>query len=96
MTLNAIAVELGRSVSTVSRGVRRNSGANVHRAARANRLTKVRTARLRPGKLADNPVPRGYVEAKLSLSGVAAAIISRRLRSEFPDDPAMRVSHETI
>ena len=37
-TLTAIAEQLGRSVSTVSREVRRNSGLNGYRAARADRL----------------------------------------------------------
>ena len=95
MSLTAIAVELGRSVSTVSREMRRNSGANGYRAARADRLATLRTSRSRPGKLADDPVLRRYVEDKLALSW-SPRQISCRLPADFPDDPAMRVSHETI
>jgi hypothetical protein len=46
-TLTGIAGELGRSVSTVSRGVARNVGPNGYRAARADRLATTRTARPR-------------------------------------------------
>ena len=94
-TLTAIAAELGRSVSTVSREVRRNRGPNGYRAARADRLAMQRTSRARPGKLADDPVLRAYVEDKLALSW-SPRQISRRLEADFPDDPSMRVSHETI
>jgi IS30 family transposase len=95
MTLTAIATELGRSVSTVSREVSRNSGLNGYRAARADRLATARTSRSRPGKLADDPMLRAYVEAKLALSW-SPRQISRRLETDFPDDQTMRVSHETI
>lgn len=95
LTLTAIAAELGRSVSTVSREVRRNSGPNGYRAARADRLATLRTARSRAGKLADDPVLRRYVEDKLALRW-SPRQISRRLETEFPNDLAMRVSHETI
>jgi hypothetical protein len=53
-TLTGIAGELGRSVSTVSREVARNSGANGYRAARADRLAVLRTSRPRPRKLAED------------------------------------------
>lgn len=95
MTLTAIAAELGRSVSTLSREVRRNRGSNGYRAARADRLATLRTARSRPGKLADGPALRAYVEGKLALCW-SPSQISRRLEADFPADPAMRVSHETI
>jgi transposase, IS30 family len=94
-TLTAIASELGRSVSTVSREVTRNSGPNGYRAARADRLATARTARPRAGKLAGDPMLRRYVEDKLT-SCWSPRQISRRLIVDFPDDPVMRVSHETI
>lgn len=94
-TLTAIACELGRPVSTVSREVERNSGLNGYRAARADRLAVLRTARPRAGKLANNAVLRGYVEEKLRLRW-SPQQISRRLRMDHPDDAALRVSHETI
>jgi IS30 family transposase len=94
-TLTAIAGELGRSVSTVSREVARNSGPNGYRAARADRLAVLRTSRPRPGKLADDPILRRYVEDKLRLRW-SPQQISRRLVIDHPHGGSMRVSHETI
>ena len=94
-TLTAIAGELGRSVSTVSRELARNSGPNGYRAARADRLAVLRISRPRSGKLADDPRLRRYVEEKLRLSW-SPQQISRRLIIDHPHDGSMRVSHETI
>jgi IS30 family transposase len=94
-TLTAIAGELGRSVSTISREVRRNSGPNGYRAARADRLAVARTARPRLGKLAEQPVLRAYVEEKLTACW-SPMQISERLLVDHPGDTSMRVSPETI
>jgi hypothetical protein len=83
LTLTAIAAELGRPVSTVSREVRRNSGPNGYRAARADRLATLRTARPRAGKLADDPALRSYVEAKLALAWSPRQISRRPQPSTF-------------
>ena len=95
MTFTAIAAELGRSVSTVSREVRRNIGPNGYRAARADRLAVARMARPRLGKLAEHPVLRSYVEDRLTECW-SPRQISRRLEVDHPDDTTMRLSHETI
>jgi transposase, IS30 family len=94
-SFTAIAAELGRAVSTVSREVARNSGPDGYRSARADRVAVARTARPRAGKLADAPHLRRYVENRLAARW-SPQQVSRRLLVEFPDDPAMRVSHETI
>lgn len=94
-TLTCIAAELGRSVSTISREVSRNSGVDGYRAVRADRLAVARTARPRLGKLAADDRLRTHVEAKLGLCW-SPQQISRRLVLEFPHDVRMRVSHETI
>ena len=94
-TFTAIAAELGRSVSTVSREVRRNIGPNGYRAARADRLAVARMARPRLGKLAEHPVLRSYVEDRLTECW-SPRQISRRLEVDYPDDTTMRLSHETI
>jgi transposase, IS30 family len=94
-TLTAIAAELGRSTSTVSREVARNSGPNGYRAARADRLAVLRMTRHRPGKLAEDPTLRRYVEDRLRLRW-SPQQVSRRLIIDHPDDQSMRVSHETI
>lgn len=54
-----IADELGRSASTISRELRRNSGTTGrYRPFHAHRLARNRRIRERPGKIASNPVLR--------------------------------------
>jgi IS30 family transposase len=85
----------GRSVSTVSREVRRNSVAGRYRGHVADRLAGERARRPKPAKLAVNERLRGWVEEKLALDW-SPEQVSARLREEFADDPEMRVSAETI
>jgi IS30 family transposase len=85
----------GRSVSTVSREVRRNSVAGRYRGHVADRLAGERARRPKPAKLAVNERLRGRVEEKLALDW-SPEQVSARLREEFADDPEMRVSAETI
>ncbi len=94
-TLTSIAARLGRSVSTVSREVHRNATAAGYRAHRADRTADARTRRPRPGKLATNELLRERVEEGLKQRW-SPQQISARLRMDFPVDPRMRVSHETI
>src|SRR6266571_9075620 len=51
--------------------------------------------RPKPAKLATNPELRDLVQAKL-WEKLSPKQIGRELRSEFPDDPEMWVSHEAI
>jgi transposase, IS30 family len=95
-TLTAIAGELGRSVSTVSREVARNSGPNgYYRAAKADQLAVLRTCRPRPGKLAEDRRCSVTWREKLRLRWPPLQI-SRRLLINHPHDGSMRASHETI
>lgn len=94
-SLTSIAARLGRSVSTVSREVQRNATAAGYRAHRADRMADARTRRPWPGKLAANEALRERVEEGLKAKW-SPQQVSARLRVDFPDDPAMRVSHETI
>jgi transposase, IS30 family len=89
-----IAARLGRSVSTVSREVAANGGRGGYRAWRAHRRAWEQARRPKRPKLA---CPRlgAQVEAWL-LEWWSPQEIARRLRLEFPDDPMMHVSHETI
>jgi IS30 family transposase len=93
-TFSAIAVELGRSVSTVSREVAANGGRGDYRAWRAHERAHQRSLRPKPRKLA-SPAPAGQVTRGLR-KWWSPVEISRRLRLEHPDDPMMWVSHETI
>ncbi|MEB0266898.1 IS30 family transposase [Cryobacterium sp. 10I5] len=68
---------------------------NGYRAAHAERLAEARSRRPRLGKLASDDRLREHVESKLKVCW-SPQQISKRLIAEFPDDSAMRVSHETI
>ncbi len=95
LTLRTIAARLSRSTSTVSREVKRNTTSTGYRAVRADRMAQARTRRPRPPKLAQHPELRAVVEQRLAQRW-SPQQISRRLELDFPDDPSMRVSHETI
>jgi transposase, IS30 family len=95
LSLRQIARGLGRSPSTVSREVARNGGRRAYRACRADRAALRRARRPRACKLVACPRLRSVVEAKLEVRW-SPEQISGWLVREFPDDPEMRVSHETI
>jgi IS30 family transposase len=94
LSLARIACGLGRPTSTVSREVAANGGRKAYRASKAHRRAYDRARRPKPRKLSGGPLPAlvlGWVEAWWSPEQIA-----RRLRLEYPDDPMMWVSHETI
>jgi IS30 family transposase len=94
--MRAIARRLGRSPSTISRELARNSDrAGGYRATRAHALAYVRASRPKPSKLATNMILRRKVENDLQKHYSPEQIVGR-LRQEFPHDQEMRVSHETI
>ena len=95
LPLREIARRLGRSPSTVSREVRRNSVRGVYRAHLAGREARERARRPKPAKLAVNDELREWVQHKLEKNW-SPEEISHRLRLEFPGRAEMRVSHETI
>jgi len=95
-SVRMIAVRLGRAPSTVSREVRRNSrGVRHYRALAAQGQAQWRARRPKTAKLAGNAVLRAWVQDKLEQCW-SPEQISVMLVREFPDDPEMRVSHETI
>jgi IS30 family transposase len=75
--------------------VARNGGRDAYRAAAADTAAFGRARRPKASKLALAPVLRAVVEAGLELEW-SPEQISHRLRLDHPDDPVMRVSHETI
>ena len=91
----SIARRLGRSPSTIAREVARNGDARRYRACTADRAALARARRPKVAKLAACPRLRAVVESKLELRW-SPQQISGWLVGEFPDDPEMRVSHETI
>jgi IS30 family transposase len=95
-SLRTIAARLGRAASTVSRELRRNGdGGDGYRATSAHALAYQRAARPKPAKLATNAVLRGIVEGQLH-KRYSPEQIAGRLRRQYPDDPEMWVSTETI
>jgi IS30 family transposase len=97
LSYREIARRLGRPVSTVSREVARNStrGRYRYRATAAQARAEERARRPKPAKLAVNGGLRAWVQGKLE-EDWSPEQVSRRLAAEFPDDPEMRVSHETV
>jgi IS30 family transposase len=94
-SLRAIARRLGRAPTTVSREVASHGGARRYRACVADRSAVRSMRRPKAAKLAQCPRLRAVVEAKLELRW-SPQQISGWLALAFPDDPEMRVSHETI
>jgi len=91
----AIARALGRSPSTVSREIERCGGRRRYRALGAQRRAVARAARPKVGRLSRLPRLREEVEAGLRRRW-SPQQISARLKVDHPDDPEMRISHETI
>jgi IS30 family transposase len=94
-SLRAIARRLGRSPSTISREVATNGGRRRYRACTADKAAVRRAGRPKPSKLTSCARLRNVVEGKLELRW-SPQQISGWLVDEFPDEPEMRVSHETI
>jgi len=94
-SLREIARDLHRATSTVSREVARHGGRPAYRAYDADK--KAWNAALRPKSclLAVNSELRDIVASKLILDW-SPEQISGRLKSQYPNDESMRVSHETI
>jgi IS30 family transposase len=90
-----IAARLGRSPSTVSRELTRNGGRRRYRAQAADAAAFRRASRPKAAKLVVAPRLRAVVEAKLALRW-SPQQIAGWLPLAYPQDPVMRVSHETI
>ena len=93
-SLSVMARRLGRSASTICREVNANGGREAYRGWAAHSRAWDRARRPKRPKLAHPPLV-AQVEEWL-LEWWSPDEIARRLRREFPDDPMMWVSHETI
>ena len=94
-SVRSIAERLGRAPSTVSRELTRNGGRSGYRAHSADRAAWGRARRPQRCKLALNVRLRREVEDMLGL-GWSPQQIAGWLKTTYPDDQEMRVSHETI
>jgi IS30 family transposase len=95
-TLRQIAITLRRAPSTISREVRRNTDTSdgyagywAHIDAQRRRQQAPRAGRL------GHPPLAAYVRAKLQQRW-SPEQIAHRLPLDFPDDPSMRISHQTL
>jgi IS30 family transposase len=94
-SLRAIAEQLSRSPSTISRELRRNGGIDRYRATEAQSNAKKRARRRKVCLLTKNQRLYRLVRGKLLLDWFPEQI-SGWLERTYPDDKSQRVSHETI
>jgi IS30 family transposase len=95
-SLRSIAAALGRSPSTISREIARNSVPDRgYLPYAANRAAAGRRPRPKQRKLQTSPRLRAYVKSKLRIRW-SPEQISHTLVKTYPDDQEMRVTHETI
>jgi IS30 family transposase/transposase-like protein len=96
LSMRAIAVELGRAPSTISRELARNTtSTRGYLPHGAHRASVQRRRRPKQHKLIEGTTLRKYVEARLRKKW-SPQQISHRLIKDFPGDLEMRVSTETI
>ncbi len=95
-SIRSISRRLGRSPSTISRELARNGdGKGAYRATTAHPLAYERASRPKAARLVTNVVLRARVELDLRKK-YSPEQIAGRLRDDYPDDPEMWVSTETI
>lgn len=91
-----IARRLGRAPSTISRELRRNAvTGRAYQPFDAHRRATARRARRHPRRLDTTPALHSLV-TELLAQRWSPQQISRHLRRRFPDDPQMRLCHESI
>jgi IS30 family transposase len=92
-----IAARMGRHPSTITRELDRNKDprTGAYQPERAHRLAWERQRRPKGSKLSRNPALREAVQQLLKRR-CSPEQASGRLEVDYPDDPGMRVSHETV
>jgi len=94
-SFRSIARRIGRAPSTVSREVKLNGGRSDYRAVDAEATVRERAQRPKKRRLESDARLRKVVEAGLD-EFWSPTQISKTLVEEYPNDPRMRVSPETI
>jgi IS30 family transposase len=94
-SVRALARQLARAPSTISREVRRHGGRAGYRACTADAAAWQRARRPKPCRLARHARLRHHVAAKLQQRW-SPEQIAAWLKRTYPDTAAMQVSHETI
>jgi len=97
LPVRQIAARLGRSPSTVSRELRRNAAPRTggYQPELAHSIARDRQARPKASKLSRSPRLAAAVQGMLDRR-YSPEQASGRLTVDYPEDPAMRISHETI
>ncbi|MCX5327048.1 IS30 family transposase [Streptomyces sp. NBC_00120] len=101
-SIRAIAGELNRSPSTISREIRRNGNPDTrpnhpahYRPFTAHKRAQARRPRPKPRKIDRCPELRDFIQARLDEKWSPEQIV-HILRREFRDRPEMYVTHESI
>jgi len=95
LSLRAIARQLKRAPSTISREISRHGGLKHYRASQADKAAWDRAHRPKHCKLVGNPILRHMVARKLR-SHWSPEQIAGWLKRTFPGNESYQVSHETI
>jgi IS30 family transposase len=95
LSLRAIASQLERSASTISREISRNGGIKHYRASQADKAAWDRAHRPKPCKLAGSPMLQRIVARKLR-SHWSPEQIAGWLKRTYLGNESHQVSHETI
>lgn len=95
LSLRSIATNINRSPSTISREVNRNGGAIKYRATLADKNASLSALRPKECKLQKNTHISHLVEEKL-LDDWSPEQIAGWLKKQFPSEPKLQISHETI
>ena len=95
LSVRAIAAELDRSPSTISREINRNGGIDAYRATQADQAAWDRSHRPKQCKLAGYPVLKRMVASKLKHHW-SPKQIAGWLKRAYPFEAHKQVSHETI
>ncbi len=95
LSIRAIARELCRPASTVSREISRNGGYDKYRAVDAERRAWARALRPKLCKLATNKLLQRVISNKLTIHW-SPEQIAGWLKRKHPDEEHNQVSHETI
>jgi IS30 family transposase len=97
-SISQIARSLGRSKSTISDEIRRNSIRNIYLPSQAEDITRYRRekASKKRIKLLKDPKLYSYVMSKLKDDHWSPEEIEGRIEREFINSKSMRISYETI
>src|ERR1035437_4546032 len=93
-SMSEIARALGKSPSTVTREVKANGGRDSYRVLFRSVRARQCTQRPKPSKLVKGPLCDKVTQWLKKLWSPEE--IANRLRHDYPSDPSMQVSHETI